>query len=166
MVSCENVLRMAGLEEVTEQDIVDYAANTENPYGTKERLCVTDSTPGANGGTNCLDRQVILNDFGVSSGIEYQSVDTIAKAVESGRGVIISVDAGKFYDRPEYNGGGHAVTVTSVRRGPDGELQGFYICDSNSGVRGKTGALYVEAAKLDDALDKNNYCNITTDPIR
>lgn len=160
LVSCENVLRLAGMN-VTEQDIVNFAAKHQ-----PDPLCYVDRKPNANGATSDFDRKKIFEAFGVPSYLEIQTVDAIAEAVESGRGVIVSVDAGKFYENAAYNGAGHAVTVVSTRRDPDGELQGFYICDSNSVYLGTPRPIYMDAAPFQDSLRQNRRCNITTNPIR
>ncbi len=159
LVSCENVLCMAGLE-ITEEDVVERATSRKPP------LCTMFGPEDCNGGTTCFGRKKLLDTYGVPSCLRLQSSDTIAEAVESGKGVILSVDAGKFYDMPEWNGAGHAVTAISVKRGPDREIQGFYICDSNSGELGETGSKYVEASKLEWALTPAGLCNITKKAIR
>ena len=65
------------------------------------------------------------------------SIDTIneiGKWVSEGRGVIIDVDAGAFYNSPPNYGKGHAVTITSVEKNKYGDITAFYILDSNQGT--------------------------------
>ena len=75
--------------------------------------------------------QKILAHYGISSFCIPPSAEDIARCVEEGRGVIISVFAGKLYRGYSVVKDAHAVTVTATRRAPDGSLEGFYLCDSN-----------------------------------
>lgn len=136
LCSCANILRLAGIS-VGEREMIQFAY----PSG----LCSYDEyIRGDSGGTSAVRRQKILAHFGISSSLvpvtfqgksaSEDSIRQLASFIEQGRGVIISVDAGKFYNKPNYNNSGHAVTVTSVRRSPSGEIEGFYICDSNHGT--------------------------------
>lgn len=92
-----------------------------------------------------MQRQQILNHFGISSSIEavktYQdgkvsieTINDIAKWISEGRGVIVDVDAGLFYNSPKDYGEGHAVTITSVEKNKYGDVTAFYILDSNRGT--------------------------------
>jgi hypothetical protein len=123
LVSCENVLRMAGVD-VDEKDIVDFASR----YG----FCVTKSDPKYNGNTNPWKIQKILNYFGLKNEIKDATLENISVAVTEGRGVIIGVDAGEFWNDNRYSGCGHAITVTSVQKDAAGNVTGFFVCDSGT----------------------------------
>ena len=143
LVSCVNVLRMAGIE-ATEQQVVNFAASNG--------ICWTgDSEPGNNGGTDPSDRREVLAYFGVKSELRESTIENISTAVSEGRGVIASVDAGKLWGDPDYFGGSHAVTITSVKRDDSsGEVTGFDVCDSGTG--GKDQATYYSASHIENAL--------------
>lgn len=156
IVSCVNVLRLAGRATTTEEELVHYASGN----GT---LCVSGMTPFRNGGTTPQNRKALLAAFGIESELYPSSIDSIAQYVEDGRGVIISVDAGKLWGLPCFYRNLHAVTVTSVQRSKSGDLEGFYLCDS--GTSGKDYARFYSAVHLEQALSKRSM-NVTTSIIR
>jgi hypothetical protein len=158
LVSCVNVLRMAGMN-ISEADIVSYASSHRNA-ADEDYLCTVNSSPGDNGGTHQFDRQEILEHFGLQSESRTANIQNISDAVREGRGVIISVDAGRFWDNPRYNGGGHAVTVTSVQMDNNSQIEGFYICDS--GTQGRDEARYVTAEHLQNSLNSHVNMNVTS----
>lgn len=164
LVSVENVLRMAGVK-ITEAEIVEYA---RTHIGKGERmLCTTNNTPGRNGGTYPEDRQAILRHFGIESTIEKYSLDTMASAVEQGRGVIVSVDANVLWHGISVaDKAYHAVTVTSIQRDKaTGEITGVYVCDS--GARGSSSAVLVPVEKMTYALENGTgKMNVTSTIIR
>ena len=132
LVSCENILRMAGVQ-ITESEIVTYAKSHRRGL---RHLCTVDKEPNSNGGTYAKDRQAILSHFGIESKVEYSTdLEKIANYVSEGRGVIASVDAyALWYGSPSSVPAWHAITVTSVERDTyTNEILGFYICDSGSG---------------------------------
>lgn len=160
IVSCVNVLRLAGRLMTTEEELVRCASTAAGEAGP---LCVCGKTPHRNGGTFPEDRKKILSTFGVESELLPSSIDRIAEYVESGRGVIISVDAGKLWSLPRFYRCLHAVTVTSVQRSRDGSLEGFYLCDS--GTSGRDCARFYSAAHLEQALSPKKM-NVTASIIR
>lgn len=131
LVSCENILRMAGVQ-ITEEEIVTYAR--ANNWCTKNNISTK------NGGTSPWDRQAILSHYGIDSRVEsFTDVEQIATYVAEGRGVIVSTEAYTLWngDKPRFKAptvpGRHAVTVTSVERDTvTDEIVAFYICDSGS----------------------------------
>lgn len=172
LVSCVNVLRMAGVP-ATEADVVKYASTTfeENTNSfvaslRRKTLCTTNAVPSMNGGTSAASRKKILEHFGIPSRTAPQSIETIAQAVASGHGVIASVHAETLYfkRRPIHNDL-HAITITSVQRDTTGKILGFYVCDSNAYALGGTGATYYTAEEIEEALSERE-CNITTTIIR
>lgn len=172
LCSCANILRLAGVES-TEREVLDYAADTRRPDSTGA-LCEKGHliNPGLNGATCPEDRKAILEHFGIDSGVfpvakdrqgnpSDENIDTIAKYVSEGRGVIISVHADMlWYDAPYPSGMYHAVTVTSVKKDPQGRILGFYICDSAKG-----GTTYYPAQKIRQALTGSEM-NVTYQIIR
>lgn len=172
LVSCENILRLAGVP-ISENEIVKYASSTyEVDDGSftsslkRQTLCRTNSDSQSNGGTSALSRRKILEHYGISSYTSKQSINIIADAVSSGRGVIASVHAETLYfKRRPIHPDLHAVTVTSVHKDVDGSILGFYICDSNAYAYGGTGATYYTAKEFEDALSERE-CNITSTIIR
>ena len=155
LVSAENVARMAG-KDVSEADVVDIArVNGDCDYGIFKN-------PGDNGGATSEQIKDVLGRLGIDADVkEKPSVDDVAKAVESGRGVIACVRTGEFWEDPAYDGGGHAVTVTSVERGPDGDVVAFRVCDSGTG--GKDSCRAVSADLLESSLMETV---VTDKPIR
>jgi hypothetical protein len=142
LVSCVNVLRMAG-KKATEQEIVTYAS--------RSGLCSKgDTCAGNNGGTHCYQIQAVLSHYGVSSELRPCTINNIAIAVSEGRGVIALIDAGKLWNNPDFNCGLHAITITSVKKDFAGNILGFYVCDSGTG--GKDKAKYYSASSISDAL--------------
>ncbi len=160
IVSCVNVFRMAGIN-MTEEQFVRYASSARGTGGQR-RLCCTGSTYAHNGGTSYRDRQELMNAFGLDSFVEKCSCERIAAQVESGRGVIISVDADKLYGKQgrHFKRCLHAVTVTSTRRSADGRLLGFFLCDSNGRPSG-----YYDAGELSEILS-GQPMNVTSAIIR
>lgn len=149
LCSVENVAIMAGLT-ASEASIVSLAAS--------KNLC------SRSGGTTPESRQALLKELGIDSTLETQSVDGIAAAVMSGRGVILSVDANKLYGRWSLFRALHAVTVTSVTTDHNGDITGITICDSNAFYLRETGAKTYSVAAIKEALTKRPM-NVTK-PIR
>lgn len=177
LCSVANVLRLAGVD-VTEKDVIDYASENKlcgklpfikilpNSKFVKkinlEILC-------NNGGTTSKERQDILKHFGIDStlceiDIDYpkETINNIGEWVSEGRGVIISVDAGPFYNDEYYNGSGHAVTVTSVTKSKEGKILGFNIVDSNPG----NGTRFYTVNEVEKALRPGSFINVTNQIIR
>lgn len=169
LVSVTNLLKMSGMD-VTEDDVTKYALDN--------KLC---SDPlfgrdGSRGGTVAEQRLEVLKHFGVEAkSFDGLSTDKIAEAVESGRGVLMAVNAGYLWNEPAYvkdaMGGvrtNHCITITATARDPvTGKVDGFYICDSG---RGETN----DASRFVSINDINKcYTNmpgasvqITDNPIR
>lgn len=156
LVCCENIALMAG-KNVTEADVVGYARDNG--------LCTIGSTDSNdNGGTYATDRQIVLSRLGIESYLENdKSVSHVADLVESGRGVIASVNVGSFWNEYAYDdAGGHAVTLLSVERNRSGEPVAFYVCDS--GIRDR--ARRVDIGTLFGSLLADRPLNVTNDAIR
>ncbi len=132
-----NILRMAGVN-YTEKDVVDYAK--------ANGLCSKGSSDsGHNGGTKTWQIESILEHYGLPSSkvpvpLEHghatqSSINNLASSVEQGKGVIISVRAYDLCPNAYKPGGKHAIVVTSVVKDSNGNIKGFYVCDSNAAKR-------------------------------
>ena len=144
LCSCANVLRLAGVY-YGEKEMIDYAADTQGGLFSPRLCTVNPFSASASGGTTPKQRQQILDHFGVSSSVwniktdadgktSIETINDIGKWVSEGRGVIVDVDAGLFYNSPPNYGKGHAVTITSVEKNKYGDVTAFYILDSNQGT--------------------------------
>jgi hypothetical protein len=156
LCSCENVLRSFGLD-VTETDIVTFAA--------QRGLCGTDDPdPRQNGGTTTEWQAEILTRHGIPASASYGgSMEDLAGNIEQGRGVIVEVDAGVLWERPEYSNWlgqpNHAITVTGVARDPmTGDIQGFFINDSGTGKA----AQFVDASVMREAWEQAGGQQVVT----
>lgn len=156
LVSCVNVLRMAGRTETTEKEVLQVAL--------QHKLCRVHPDPGCCGGTTSKDRKDVLAHFGLDSWTLAPSVEAIALFVSQGRGVIITVDPGELWQEPEYLNSYHAITVTSVKTDLEGNILGFYICDSGRRMATDS-ARYCEADFLEAALCPVRM-NVTASIIR
>lgn len=172
LCSCANILRLAGVN-ATEEQMINFAATTDNPWRVGYKLCAVGfPNPGHNGGTTPEERQQILAHFGIQSdivplsdmksGILYNdALLTISDHVCAGRGVILSVYAKVLWHNDPYDRNGrHAVSVTSVKKDINGNLLGFYICDS-----ARNGTTYYPASLLQTALTGSSM-NVTRSIIR
>lgn len=144
LCSCANVLRLAGVN-YGEKEMIDYAANPQGGLFSQKLCTVNPFSASASGGTTPKQRQQILDYFGVSSSVwniktdadgktSIDTINDIGKWVSEGRGVIVDVDAGLFYNSPPNYEKGHAVTITSVEKNKYGDVTAFYILDSNQGT--------------------------------
>ena len=113
------------------------------------------------GGTHPEGRKNILKDHGVSSSLEPQTMDGIGDAVSDGRGVIVSLDAGKFYGDPNLVGQGHAVVVTGVVKDANGNITEVIVNDTGTGDCGK----HYPADDFEKALRKDREMNVTKNPV-
>nr|WP_231395160.1 MULTISPECIES: calcium-binding protein [unclassified Herbaspirillum] len=147
--SVANVCIMAD-QSVTEGDVVRKAiangwCNTSSP------------DEGTRGSSNQTSQVAMLQSFGLRAenrnGFDIQRM---AELVKDGRGVMLSVNAGKLWGVPEYIEGGqinHKVTVTGVAcDASTGEVAGFYIADSGRG-QSTDGCRYLTLAELRNAAD-------------
>lgn len=156
LVSCVNVLRLAGREHTTEEEIVQFAIECN--------LCAASLDPDDNGGTNVLHRLAILRAFGLDSELVNPSIAALAQCVVEGRGVIITVDAGRLWRSSQYMGCLHAITVTSVKTDLEGHILGFYICDSGRG-KDEDASRFIDVMHMHRCM-VDAPMNVTRDIIR
>lgn len=154
IVSCQDILRQFGVE-VSEDDLVRHAAS--------RGLCNLEGGAGDCGGTTVFDQAQLLHDWGVSATVETNgTLESLAEAVESGRGTIAEVNAGVLWDRADaYGDGGpnHAIVVTGVARDAStGEVVGVYINDSGVPDSGK----FIDAATFNAAWAEAGGLTVST----
>lgn len=170
LCSCANILRLAGVN-IGEKEIIDYAANIQGGMFATKLCTVNPFNPAASGGTTPKQRQQILDYFGISSSIwnvkvdengrtSIDTINDIGKWISEGRGVIVDVDAGLFYNSPKNYGKGHAVTITSVEKNKYGDITAFYILDSNQGT------VKYNAWEIQEMLRSFIGINVTSQIIR
>ncbi|MFJ3054727.1 calcium-binding protein [Herbaspirillum sp. NPDC087042] len=160
--SIANLTLIAG-HPVSEKEVVERAI--------KEEQCDTISTsPDNPGGTNAFQRQALLHDFGLDSTIDQGfDVQAVAQSIKDGKGVIVSVSAGKLWgiDMKDDNISDHVITVTGVACSADHDkVVGFYIADSGRGT-GNDICRFMTTQQLIDATNVQGATTITTDdPIK
>lgn len=160
LTSIANVCVMAGMD-ITEADVVKYALDNN--------VCDNDiwAQEGDRGGTTIEDRLEILKSYGIDA-TSYDATDVggsfenIANEVEDGKGAILALNAGYLWDDPScvtnpYGtiSSNHCVTVTGVARDVNnGEVTGFYICDSGRGLDSDA-CRYLSVDELSKAYNGN-----------
>ena len=159
LCSVQNVARM-GRKQLTERDVVELALRHD--------LCEKRPTvsPGRRGATDPASRRELLSLIGIPSHLDSNhNLYHIADLVESGRGVIASVEVRNFWHGSNITNdqaGGHAVVITSVSRDAQGNPVWFHLCDS-----GLRDANYtVDADQLRRSLRPGRELNVTDDIIR
>lgn len=135
LVSCANYLTICGVR-TNEDELVKFALEhglcSYNPFGS----------PADWGGTRPAQQEAILECYGVESSIygpdeASGSLEGVANAIEGGHAVLMNLNAGYLWDRPDCVDSGqmnHAVTVTGTVRNSSGELVALTICDSGRGL--------------------------------
>lgn len=154
--ACGTIINKAG-GTTNEHEVVAFAWDNE--------LC-SDS-----GGTSPASWVGILNGAGIASQVKTgETLESLAEAVEEGKGVVIGVSACTYY--PEMYGryfpgkaDGHALVIESVVRDEKtGKILGYYVSDSN-GSSSKDACKYVPAKRLERAFRRRGGQSITTDEI-
>ena len=160
LCQCVNTLRLAGVSNVTEDDVINVALSCSK--NTREGLDIYNPDPDERGGTTVAGRREILSRYNLQTDI-YQipsnrnkAVSYLAQRVSSGHGVIISVDAGVLWNDSRYLGGGHAVSLISVSASGDR----FIYSDTGTGQ-----IEVISANRLGQALT-GRPANITKSIIR
>ena len=118
LCQCVNQLRMAGVSNVTEDDIINVALGCSS--NVRANLDINNPEFGERGGTTVAGRQEILSRYNLQvdnvpvANNRAVAVNHLAEAVASGHGVIVSADAGVLWNNCRYSGGGHAISLLSV----------------------------------------------------
>ena len=165
LLTITNMLRLGGFD-ITESDVTKFAL--------ENGLC-TDGVwmdPYSRGGTTVMNRQEILACYGIESSFTFDTYEAgglseIARYVEQGYGVNISVNAGYAWDSPSNIGDGssnHSILVTGTAYDPNtGELKGLYVCDSGL-TQQDSKAYFLSADRLQDCyVEVPGACMLVTD---
>ena len=168
LLTITNMLRLSG-SDVTEDDVTKFAL--------ENHLCSDGMPMDPNrGATDVSNIQEILAHYGIESSYTFDtyeagSLNEIARYVEQGHGVNISVNAGYAWDFPEAIGDGfanHSVLVTGTAYDPyTGELKGLYVCDSGL-TQEDSKAYFLSAERLKDCYvdAPGTHMLVTNQPIR
>lgn len=167
--SISNLCRIGG-KEVTEPQVLAYAM--------ENGLCKRDDPKFMDGETTIGNQIQLLEHFGFPSHCEFSqetaTPERLAQAIEGGYGVLLGLNSGVLQEREWkiYNAKGeitatHAVCLTGTVYSVDGELKGFYLCDS-SGQNPEAGRTFVPMEKFDACYSdlKDSFAVITDRPIR
>lgn len=157
LASTANMLTISG-RPTEEQEIVEHARNNG--------LC------SITGGTdiNFVRLQRIWRDFGEPGLVLMgDSPEQLARAIEDGHGVVLSVNDSILYGEPCTDidvSPNHAVTATSVARDPNtNEILGFFICNTGRGI-GSDGGMFVSTERMNAAhFNVSNHGMIYTNNV-
>ncbi len=152
--SARQILNHARSSDLTENGLADDAV----AHGEADEQPVHDTHFG---GTNPEDRQKLLARHGVSSSLVEQDYDALLQAVAERRGVITSHDAGTLWGDASYLGEGHAVLMTGVVFGADGEPVWVIINDTGNGGCGDL----IPAERFFGSMRHRRAANVTNEPI-
>lgn len=163
------ILRRAGVD-VQEQRVLEeavYRGFCDDFENGQEEISFWEEK----GATSVWDRKKLAQCFGMDVEILYEEpLEVLAKKVEAGYGVIISVMAGDEMYNPYhmYDGvhGGHALVLNSVERNVHtGEITAYYVIDSN-GHDPETAGIRIPADDLSEAYEyRGCVANVTADII-
>lgn len=172
IVSTLNLLRLIGYD-IDESDITKVAK--ENGFADYDTW-----NPFMRGGSTWEDRIALLKYYNIEAQAKYvnkydtadsfeSTVDYIAAFLESGRGVILSLNADALNGNSP-NGefkSNHVVLVTgTVRDTKTGEIIGLYVCDSSRGKE-EDACRYVSADQLRKCMydAEGTSIVVTTEPV-
>ncbi len=155
-VACVAQILILSGKRVTENDVVRVAVS--------EGLCnITETSMGTNGATSSIHRAALLSKFNIKSRVELATIKDIARYIEHGHGVIVSVDAGILWNRVTEVGIGHAIVpYGTIHRASDGALMGVVVCDTGSGNMKK----YITCDDFGKMYYYDRGINITVEAVR
>jgi hypothetical protein len=146
--SCQQIIRASNGRNLTEAEMVT-SAKTSAGYNAQQGGTKTDKVPN------------ILKAEGVQAKNMPNKPEAIQAALKEGKGVVSNHDAAKLWGDDRVVGG-HAVHVTGVKRGPNGEITHYVINDTGTGQVGRQ----VTAAQYEGSLLKGNApATVTEKPI-
>ncbi len=158
LCQCSNLLTMAGVSNSSEDRVISAAMHCSD--NIVECMELFNSDEDERGGTTTLGRQEILESCGLStynlpiSVDRNQTTNRLAREIQTGHGVIVSVDVARLWRNGQ--SGGHAISLISVTE--DGNT--FIYNDTGSGRMGT-----ISATELGLALT-GRPANVTTNIIR
>lgn len=158
LCQCSNLLTLAGVRGFDENAIISTALHSSDSVLVTMELF--SPNPEDRGGTTVAGRQEILARCGLQTycmPVSFDRSETtqkLAEAVQTGHGVIVSVDVARLWKNGQY--GGHAISLISVSE--DGKT--FVYNDTGCGKMGT-----ISAQELGAALT-GRPANITTNVIR
>lgn len=155
-IACVTQILILSGKNVSENDVIRVAIR----YG----LCsITEINMESNGGTSSYHRAALLEKFDVKARIELATPERIASYVERGHGIIVSVDAGLFWNNEPDIGVGHAIVLYgTIHQASDGALLGFVVCDTGSGNMKR----FLSCSDFKRMYYYNRGINITVEAIR
>jgi hypothetical protein len=153
--SARQIINQATGAYVGEDALMDHAMN--NHMASRE------STRADSGGTSPAERTQLLNDQGVSTSSQPQTMANVMQGVAEGRGVITSHDVSVLWGPG--NTGGHAIVVTGIRYGADGRPEA--VITNDTGRLPGDGNCRVEysAATFENSFRPGRDINVTNNPI-
>lgn len=166
LTAIANLVTQSG-KKTSEADVINLAIS--------KGWCNTNPTIDASerGSTSYVTQQKLLDNYGIpNSFLSGYNEQAMANLIQSGRSVLLAVNAGKLWNgapTTNYDFGvvDHVVTVTGVvRNATTNALMGFYIADSGRG-KVEDMARYVSTADLKSAAAVGlAYSIYTQDPIK
>lgn len=120
VVASLNTLIQYGIEGEDESSLLQFAL--DNGYADE------------NGTTTVYTVEDILEAKGIDAYINYNiTADEAANAIKDGKNIVVGVDSGVLWDSKDPEGyDDHAVNLTGAAYDKQGNLKGFYICDSGT----------------------------------
>jgi uncharacterized Zn-binding protein involved in type VI secretion len=149
--SSRQVINQATGSAISEDKLLDTAMDK----GWAQR----EATRGESGGTTAEGMHSLLDNQGVSSSLQPQTMANIQQAVAEHRGVITAHNAGTLWNTTDE--GGHAILVTGAQYDPNGKLASIIINDTGTGE----GMHLVPADRYERSLLNGFSATITDHPI-
>jgi uncharacterized Zn-binding protein involved in type VI secretion len=150
------IINQATGKKLSEDELYDWAVDHNDSDASKK---LRKRYHG--GGVYDWQMQDILKQHGVEATQERQTMDTLAQAVAEGKGVITSHRADILWDRKDQQGA-HAIGITGMVYGPDGQLVGVITLDT--GLGDCAAAIPADRFKR-SLLDWPSHAVITKKPI-
>lgn len=153
--SVRQIVNEATGANVGEDALMDHAM--DNDMATRR------DTRDDSGGTSPARRTRLLNDQGVPTSSQSQTLDNVIQGVAEGRGVITSHDVSVLWGPG--NTGGHAIVVTGVRYGADGRPEAIITNDTGRlAADGNCGVEYAPDT-FENSFRPGRDVNVTDNPI-
>ncbi|MDF1871399.1 PAAR domain-containing protein [Vannielia sp.] len=144
------------------QQIIHQATGVDNNESTMEGIAGGPPPSGYSrrGGTPIGGEEVILENGGVPAHMAPGNTNSVDDALRNNQGVVSGHDAGRLWNDPAYNGGGHAVHTTGGIVDQNGDTIGYTINDTGNNEQGRV----LAADDYADSMDGGDIA-ITDNPI-